>query len=74
MPRVLHAQRKISPVVHPEARIVPKGLNLVVVMGEGALRQTSMVSGRPVSRRTSFHKRENRRGEELSFSRRCDQS
>lgn len=53
MPRVLHAHKKISPVLLPEARMVPKGLNLVTVMGAGASRQTSMVSGRPVRRRTS---------------------
>jgi hypothetical protein len=53
MPRVLQAQRKTSPVTLPEANIVPTGLNLVVVMGSGAWRQASMVSGRPVSRRIS---------------------
>jgi len=49
-------------VLHPEARMVPKGLNLMVVIGAGASRQTSMVSGRPVRRRISVREKENERG------------
>ena len=59
MPRVLHVQRRMSPVLQPEARRVPKGLNFVHVIGAGAWRQTSIVSGRPVSRFMSVEEGEN---------------
>jgi hypothetical protein len=42
--------------------MVPKGLNLMVVMGVEASRQTSIVSGRPVRRRTSVFFYEMERG------------